>query len=369
LIQADLNPANPKSGLCILYFYTRDASFIRKDLEMLRTRFEVIEMAFPAPEKWKVPLLFLRQLLFLVRHTFYRRNFLVMAQFAGYHSLLPCFWSRLFGWKSIIVAGGADCVAFPSLKYGNFQNRLLAVFTRLSYRLCHTVSAVHDCLFLREDHYGEPSESRQGILHFMPEAKFQKNVIYNGFDTQRFRILLPWEERPQLSFLSISADLTDPVRMKLKGSDQVLELAELMPEASFTLVGCREAPSFPLPPNVRLLPPVDNRDLPEICNRHRFYLQLSLSEGFPNALCEAMACGCIPVVSEVASMPFILDGSGGIAKKRDVASIRDAVREAEEKAQSPGCAEHISRSIQARFSWERRQNALWNLIEETAGKL
>lgn len=311
-------------------------------------------------------MLFLAQAAFLLRNSIGRKRRLVMIQFAGYHSFLPCLWARIFGWKSVIVAGGTDCVAFPSLKYGNFQNPLLALFTRLSYRLCHTVSAVHECLFFREDHYGNSSESRQGILQFIPEARFRKNVIFNGFNSRIFRIEQAWESRAEHSFLSISADLTDPVRMRLKGTDMVLKLAEQMPGARFTLVGCRQNPDFPVPSNVQLLPPVPNEQLPEICNQHRFYLQLSLSEGFPNALCEAMACGCIPIVSEVASMPFITEETGGIAGKRNISSILNAVKEAEEKARIPGHSERISEGIKQRFSWEKRQTQLLKLIEETA---
>ena len=101
----------------ILYFYTRDATFIRKDLEMLRSRHEVTECSFPAPEKWKLPLLFLKQFFFLMKHSLSAGNFIVMTQFAGYHSFLPCLWAKIAVRKSIVVVGGTDCVAFPSLGY------------------------------------------------------------------------------------------------------------------------------------------------------------------------------------------------------------------------------------------------------------
>jgi glycosyltransferase involved in cell wall biosynthesis len=333
---------------------------------MLRSRFEVKEMAFPAPEKWKTPLLFFRQILFLLKYGLQPRRSMVMVQFAGYHSFLPCLWAKLTGMKSVVVVGGTDCVAFPSLGYGHFQNPLLGLFTRWSYQLCHVVSAVHNCLFLRQDHYNGEAESQQGILHFLPDAAFRKNVIFNGFDTERFSISRTWEERPELSFLSISVSLTDPVRMKLKGIDMVLALAASMPEARFTLVGSEHSPGQEVPSNVQLLPLVPNQELPGICNEHRFYLQLSLSEGFPNALCEAMACGCIPVVSAVASMPEIVGDLGGIAGQRNLRSIQAAVAEAIDKSAQPGHSEKIAARIAHRYSWENRRNQLIALIEETA---
>ena len=221
----------------IFYFYTRDATFIRKDIAILKSEFEVLECPFPAEEKWKTPLLFLFQSWFLLRNIPRWNRAVAIAQFAGYHTFIPTLWAWIFNRRSIVVVGGTDCVSFPSLRYGHFQNKLLARFTRQSYRWVSTVSAVHKSLFYREDHYYLPEESKQGILHFAPEARFIQNVIPNGFDMQVFNINKPFSDRKPLSFISISASLDDPIRMKLKGIDMILELAARMPEASFTLIG------------------------------------------------------------------------------------------------------------------------------------
>ena len=36
---------------------------------------------------------------------------------------LPILFSKIFFKKSIVVAGGTDCVSFPSIGYGNFSNK------------------------------------------------------------------------------------------------------------------------------------------------------------------------------------------------------------------------------------------------------
>ena len=43
-----------------------------------------------------------------------------------------------------------------------------------------------------------------------------------------------------------------------------------------------------------------------------------MSEGFPNALCEAMLSGCIPIVSNVGAMPKIVKETGYLLLKKDI---------------------------------------------------
>jgi glycosyltransferase involved in cell wall biosynthesis len=50
---------------------------------------------------------------------------------------------------------------------------------------------------------------------------------------------------------------------------------------------------------------------------HQYYMQLSISEGFPNAPCEAMLCGCIPIGSNVAALPLIIGKTGYVLKHRN----------------------------------------------------
>lgn len=332
-------PETSSQGPVILYFYTGEAPFIQKDIRILRGMYRVHVHVYSPRQKWKTPWLFLSQLAFLLRYGL-RGRYAVVVQFAGYHSLLPVIWARLAGRASMVVVGGTDCVSFPSLGYGHFQNPLLAWFSRASYRWAHTVSAVHSCLFHRDNPYAGPAEREQGIDRFAPGLPFRRHVSFNGFDTRLFTIRTPWKERPAGSFITISGALDDDIRVKLKGIDLVLDLARKLPEARFTLIGSRNPGKLDVPPNVTLLGYVENDELPEIYNRHQVYLQLSLSEGFPNALCEAMACGCIPVVSAVASMPEIVDGNGLVLERKDPALLLQRIRE-----EMPGWHDRLSRAV------------------------
>jgi glycosyltransferase involved in cell wall biosynthesis len=346
----------------IFYFYIRKTTFIEKDLKIFRKEAHVFEHHFPAPEKWKTSLLFLSQAIFLLAHLRHWSGAIAIMQFSGYHSFIPVLWARITGNKSIIVAGGTDCVSFPSLRYGHFHKKLLAWFTRQSYRMVSVVSAVHSCLFFRQDHYDSESESTQGILHFVPDARFERNVIPNGYDAQAFGISEKWEDRAEKSFITISASLDDPIRLKLKGVDLILDLAKLRPDCTFTLVGASEEQALKIPENVRLLPFLPNRELAALYNRHRFYLQLSISEGFPNALCEAMCCGCIPIVSAVASMPEIVAETGFILEKRDMAMLQKLLDGILESQILPEKSEKARQKISENYPLKIREEGLIKLI-------
>lgn len=350
----------------IFYFYTHATSSIQKDLEILRSRHSVNDLSFPSREKWKIPFLFIEQLFFLIKNAFFENWYTIIVQSAGYHSLIPCIWAKLSGHKSIILVEDSDCVAFPSLGYGHFQNFLMKHFTRWSFQLVNAVVAGHKSMFLRDNAYAGTEQSRQGILNFIPNAPFERNVIPGGFDPSLFRINSSYMARRPLSFICISDSNSTPVLKKINGTDLVIELAKRFTRAIFTIVGGKKIKVSELPPNVEILDFVSSQDLPSQFNRHRFYIQLSITEGFPNALCEAMACGCVPVVSEVAGMPEIVQSFGGIAKQMDSNSIDEAVRDAVRKSERPGMSVEISRSVSKRYPLERHRRELLLLIENIA---
>ena len=69
-------------------------------------------------------------------------------------------------------------------------------------------------------------------------------------------------------------------------------------------------------------------DLPAYYASHEFYLQLSMWEGFPSAPCEAMLCGCVPIVSSVAALPEIVGDTGFILQKKDLTELEALIQKA-----------------------------------------
>jgi len=85
-------------------------------------------------------------------------------------------------------------------------------------------------------------------------------------------------------------------------------------------------------------------------------------EGFPNALCEAMLCGCIPVGSDVAAIPEIIGDTGYILRKRSVALLRELLNNAD-SSQSELKSSPRTR-IKENFPIERRARELVNEISD-----
>ena len=87
---------------------------------------------------------------------------------------------------------------------------------------------------------------------------------------------------------------------------------------------------LPDPESVRLLPSLTQREMAELYRIAHVTVSPSVSDGMPNSLLEAMACGSLPVAGELDSVKeWISDGVNGLfCNARDPRSIADAVSRA-----------------------------------------
>jgi glycosyltransferase involved in cell wall biosynthesis len=339
----------------VVFTYAFRSTFVAKDMEILRPHFELECFDFFTTAKWKTPLLFFRQLLFLLKTV--RRAQLHLIQFAGYHSLLPCLFARFFRLPAVIMIGGTDAVAFPSIGYGNFQKRGVKTFTEWSYRLCTYLLPKHISLLECEYNYTHQDHLRQGVFYFMPGLHKPFKVIHNGYDSAKWMVP-EGIRRESASFVSISSGWHNPFQFRMKGIDMMYAAAMALPEFNFELIGVPDTSLLPPPPpNLVLHPPLPNHELPGRLGGKCFYLQLSLAEGFPNALCEAMLCGLVPVVSDVFSMPGIVGETGYVLRSPDVAELTALLRKAVEEYH-PGKAIMVRKRIEENYPLELRTNEL-----------
>ena len=342
----------------LVYCTTVMASFARKDVQLLSTAFDVRVHVFAPRRKWLTPLSLLRQFAFLIRHL--RGSSVSVTQFGGYHSLLPVILGALFRVPSVIVLGGYDCASFPSFSYGAHRRAPLSWFTRCSLRKARhlvpcSLSLMHSQqLYLQTT--SDPKE--QGCLAFDPALRTAFTVIPYGYDADRFR---PNGSRIPNSFLTV-AQMNAP-NFRRKGIDLFFGLARRWPEHRFTLVGNTPAMKYTeVPRNVELIGFVPYDELPEVYARHAFYLQLSIWEGFPSAPCEAMLCGCVPIVSAVAALPEIAGDTGFVLARRDENELMRLVAKALSTDPEPLSAAARAR-VQSNYPMSTR-DAFLNLVKQ-----
>ncbi|WP_181306594.1 glycosyltransferase family 4 protein [Rufibacter sp. XAAS-G3-1] len=345
----------------LLYFYPAQSSFVVKDLRLMEREYEVRHQGFLPAKKWQTLLVWLKQVLFLLRHLWQAEKLVCM--FAGYHSFFPALFGKLTRKPCLIVAGGTDCVSFPSIGYGCFANPLLGRFARWSYQLAAHIAPVHEKLVWQDYTYQPNDFPHQGFRFHCPDLETPHTVVYNGYDASF------WQKEPTItrqpnSFLTVCAGLNMRFTQRLKGVDLILEVAARLPQATFTIVGAPIGFKLPNQPyNVVLLPKMPLAELKSIYSAHAFYLQLSMSEGFPNALSESMLCECVPVVSNVGAMPDLIEGSGFVLPHRNVIELEQVLKEALAAKDTVELGRKARAIIANQYPERRRERELMSLLK------
>jgi glycosyltransferase involved in cell wall biosynthesis len=164
-------------------------------------------------------------------------------------------------------------------------------------------------------------------------------VIPNGFDPDRFAILPMERVRIRAELGCDGATLIGLIARfdKLKGHRLFLEAARLVADrgANYRFVlagrGCdtsnqelsRWIGELGLAARVHLLG--ERRDIPAIDNALDIAVCSSISESFPNAIGEAMACGVPCVVTDVGDCGYLVGKTGYVVPPRNAQALADAI--------------------------------------------
>ncbi len=298
----------------IIYTFPIRTAFIDRDLEMISPTMKIKALKFtqsPVKLPFYILLQFFQLLWFLPKTTQY------LCFFGGYHSVLPVWFGKIFGKKCIIQAGGTDCINMPEIGYGNFRKKWLRIATVYSFKNCSLILPVAEALVKQDYSYDPGISPKQGLLNLIPDLQTLIQVIPNGFDTDFWKDF--GTPRKPFSFISVATGTSNPSRAKVKGYDLIEILAANHPDWLFTLAGDEHYKSSNS--NVKVIGKQNPESLRTLYNQHQYYLQLSTSEGFPNALGEAMACGCIPIGSAVGAIPEIIGPAGFILSRNDLQEL------------------------------------------------
>ena len=277
----------------ILFVYINFSSFVKTDYDILSEYANVTKYQFkPVKGLIRTGIELFRELCFLIFNI--RKYDAVFIWFGDYHSLLPVLFAKWFQRKSYVVIGGYDVSTLSEYNYGAFNKPVRSFFTRNTFKYVDMCFPVADAL-------------REKLLLINPQAKAE--TLATNVDPDKFSF--SDYQRPQRIITASGTD--NHQRLMIKGLDRFRELAELLPEFEFIIIGATEKvkPYFePIPKNLFLLPPQQFDQMTQYYQSASFYAQLSRSEGLPNALCEAMMCGCIPLGTDVGDIKVAIGNTG-----------------------------------------------------------
>ena len=343
----------------IIFVAPARSSFIKSDINILKSDFIIIENIYSWGKKALLPLHLIKQFLFFIRHIPNTKS--VVIEFAGYWSLIPTIFTSVFGIKSFIILHGTESASIPELNYGSLRKPLLRWFCRKSFYNAYMLLPVSESLIKTENSFSIFDKAdNQGIKYYFPRIKTSYKVISNGLDIDF------WSAEPHLNKEEKSfAAVFGKGQYILKGGDLLVELAKRNPSMKFYIAGYTyEAGMGELPDNITFMGVLSRNQLRDLYLRCAFYFQLSVFEGFGLSLCEAMLCRCIPIGSNSNAIPEIIGDTGYIIKQRKISEIEETVNFAIKSSNIQTLGEAARQRILENYPISKRKSELIKTIKE-----
>jgi glycosyltransferase involved in cell wall biosynthesis len=320
----------------VLFVYSDLFTFSRADLEILQKYFDVrsIEVTtFLVPRKGRNWLSYFT----LFKGVLWAD--IVYLWWADLNACVTVLFSALLRKKSIVVVGGYEVAYVPEINYGT----LLSPLGRLEVKfiLAHASKII-----------AVSKSSKKEILHFAKPKTLK--LVYNGVDTKKFSPSGTKEK----SVITVVKEIS-PATVEIKRLDTFLKASVYLPDVKFILVGeisggLRGSLKKMGGSNVEFTGYLNPEALLAYYQKARVYCQLSTHESFGVALAEAMACGCVPVVTRKHSLPEIVGDTGFYVPYNDP----EATAEAIEKALRSDKGAKARERVQKYFSSKAREKKL-----------
>lgn len=329
----------------ILLVYVNYSSFVKTDYEILSKKYEVSTYHYkPVRGICKNTIEFSRQLYHLLINI--KKYSAIYIWFGDYHSFLPVLFGKLFRKKTLVVIGGYDVAYLPQYGYGTMTKPLRKLLTRFSFRHATVCIPVAEGL-------------EKQLIKICPKAKSQ--TISTGY---KFNLSQNYDFHTHRENIILTVSITgNHQRYMIKGLDRFRELAQQLPNYKFYIIGVEKSAQklfAPCPSNLNLIPPLKANELVEYYLNASYYAQFSRSEGLPNALCEAMLYGCVPLGTNVGGIRHATGNFGLILNEWEPKKILQYISDIDPKMDR----KLISESIVSRFDQDKRTSTILNTVEK-----
>lgn len=297
-------------NLKVLFVYSVLSTFSNNDLQILRNHFNVKSIkvtTFLVPKKDRDWLGYFRLIKGLIWSD------IVYAWWADLNAFFIVLLCKLFRKKNIIVVGGHEVAYIPEINYGTLLS------TKGRFEVKFILDHANKILAVSKF-------SEKETIHFSIPKLIK--VVYNGVDIKRFQ---PAGDKKNMVLTVVNKISQNTIG--IKNLDTFLKASSYLPEVKFVVVGaisgnCKEFVKKKTRSNVEFTGYLDHCILVDYYQKTKVYCQLSTHESFGVALVEAMACGCIPVITKKSALPEIVGNVGFYAPYKNPQETADVISKA-----------------------------------------
>ena len=232
---------------------------------------------------------------------------------------------------------------------------------------------------LHSDHVVPVSEDLRRKVADLGVPTTKVTTIYNGLDSQRFKILDREGARTRLGIAAARAILFVGSLRTVKGPDCLLEAfgrlrdGALASSAELYLVGSgdlearlkRRVGALGLSSYVHFAGNRKHDDIPLWMNAADVLCLPSRNEGLPNVVREALACGTPVVASAVGGVPEVVRGPSGLLVPPD---DPDALAEALRQALKTHWDRRAVQQTALGLDWDRNAEQLMSVLRRVTGR-
>ncbi len=335
----------------IIFIYPKLFTFIKTEVNLLSDNYELIYKDQNWTNKFLLPFNLIIQFFFLLFNI--RKVNTILISFAGYWSFFPSLFAYIFRKDVAIIVHGTDCVSFPDINYGSLRFYFMRYFIKKSYQWASIIFPVSESLVYTENTYFSNQSLKFGYTHHLKAINTPYKVIPNGL------IIKNWQEKNINKIKKTFITVMTEGQLLRKGADLIFNIAKRFPDCKFYFAGIDDTSikEESMPANIFFLGSLTPKELELWYNKTQFYLQLSNFEGFGVAICEAMLCKCVPIVSRVNFLPNIVGDTGFILEKRDGSLLEQIINQALD-ADLVKLMESARQRIIDNFSAEKRKKIL-----------